>query len=307
MNTGSNSNKTVRVGFPCIHSNTEGELLTISCFPTIEMKGIVKVVSGIDDESARRIIGTARYGERDEKAGIGVIVMFSNPLFMGNSYGLALAVADKLARFDAAGKWHEIYATGCIPVDGCGSVSAIEGFAEKLEALVKKSVPGSLLIYPKSNHENKHVSDLLSRLTNAGIECCGINHLNDLEGYVWAPSSGKNIRSLFSLLKSDHFRVLKLHNKSLLIALFALILTLIFTLSLQLSNPSGSEKQNKSGSILKSSVNQTHLSNQDNLQDKSESNFNNGDKFPVKKPVPKVENLDKNKALESGKINSDVY
>ena len=96
MDKSAKAEDTVQVFFPCVHGEASGQLVTVSCFQANELKGVIKVVSGIDDETARRIIGATRYSETHNRAASGVIAFFSNPLFGGESYGLALALADKM-------------------------------------------------------------------------------------------------------------------------------------------------------------------------------------------------------------------
>jgi len=193
---------TVRVHFPCVHGLATGQTVTINCFPAREMKGTIKVVNGVDEEIARRIIGAARYGEKNERAGIGVIALFSNPLFSGESYGLALAVADKLARLHRIGPWEVVYATGKIPVDGCGQVEAINGFTEKLSILLDHARPNTLFLYPQKNHPTTDsLTDQMQRLQHKGMRCLPVAHLNDLQGRLWSSSppvaSRKSIFALF--------------------------------------------------------------------------------------------------------------
>ena len=181
---------TVRVHFPCVHGLATGQTVAISCFPAREMKGTIKAVNGVDEEIARRIIGASGYGEQDERTGIGVIALFSNPLFSGESYGLALAVADKLARFQPIGSWEAIYATGKIPADGCGQVAVINGFAEKLSILLDHARPNTLFIYPQKNHPTTDfLMDQMQRLQDKGMRCLPVTQLDDLQGRLWSSSS----------------------------------------------------------------------------------------------------------------------
>ena len=194
------SDPTVRVHFPCVHGLATGQTVTINCFPAQEMKGTIKVVNGVDEEIARRIIGASRYGERDERAGLGVIALISNPLFSGESYGLALAVADKLARLPRIGPWEAIYATGKIPADGCGQVEAINGFAEKLSILLDIARPNTLFLYPLQNHPSTDsLMEQMQRLQLKGMRCLPVAHLDDLQGRLWSGSSSTASRkSIFT-------------------------------------------------------------------------------------------------------------
>ena len=183
------SSETVQVLFPCVHGLARGQFVTINCFPVKELKSAIKVVTGIDEEIAGRVIGAARYNETDSRAGQGVMVLFSNPLFNGESYALALAVADKLARFEAIARWNGIYATGRIPADGCGQVDSIGDFIEKLDLMLEYAKPGSVFLYPTKNHAlSGQISEKLAQLKAKGIKCMGVALLDDLNDKLWQVS-----------------------------------------------------------------------------------------------------------------------
>ncbi len=181
------SNNTVHVSFPCVHGAASGQLITISCFQVSEMKSLVKAVTGIDEESARRIIGASRYKEMDNRAALGVMISLSNPLFGGESYGLALALADKITRLGKGGPYSKIYATGKIPPDGCGRVESISEFERKLDLLNSQGEKGSLFVFSKDNlvEATETVKKKLDQLKVKEIECVAINHINDLRGKAW--------------------------------------------------------------------------------------------------------------------------
>ncbi len=186
MKNRNNPADAVKVYFPCIHAGSTGDILSITCFKSEELKGIVKVVLGIDDEAARTIIGAGRHGERGPEVGKGVMMLFSNPLFSGRSYGLSMVVADKLARYRKITAATKIYATGEIPVDGCGRVDPVDGFTEKLHLLKTTLSPGSLLILPQANVANSEQNRaIIKQLTDLGVECIDIAHVDELERVVW--------------------------------------------------------------------------------------------------------------------------
>ncbi len=177
---------TVQVMFPCVHGLAKGQFVTINCFPAAELKSSIKVVTGVDEEIARRVIGASRYDESDSRAGTGVMALFSNPLFTGESYGLALAIADKLARYKAAAEWKAIYATGAVPADGCGRIDTIRSFGEKLDLLYEKAEPDSLFVYPRKNvSATGQTQDKLEKLRSKGVKCVAIANISDLQGRVW--------------------------------------------------------------------------------------------------------------------------
>ena len=183
------SSETVQVHFPCVHGLARGQFVTINCFPVKELKSAIKVVTGIDEEIAGRIIGATRYNETDSRASLGVMVLFSNPMFGGESYGLSLAVADKLARFEAVAGWNGIYATGRIPADGCGRVEAIGCFSEKLDLILEYANPGSVFLYPAKNHAlSGEIGEKLEQLKSKGVKCMRVTSLDDLNDKLWQVS-----------------------------------------------------------------------------------------------------------------------
>jgi len=186
--------QSIKILFPCIHGITAGQMVTINCFTSSEMKGVIKVVTGVDEEIAGRVIGASRYCESDSRAGIGVIALFSTPFFSGESYGLALALGDKIARLGINGPWTEIYATGVLPADGCGKVSAVNGFIEKLQLLQKRGLPNSLFLFPRENLDGDavRVNGLLNNLQKQKIHLMAVHSIAELEGKVW-PEPEKDV------------------------------------------------------------------------------------------------------------------
>ncbi len=180
----------IKVYFPCIHAGSKGDILSVTCFKSEELKGIVKVVLGVDDETAKTIIGAGRHGERGAAVGEGVMMLFSNPFFSGRSCGLSMVVADKLARYGKATTVTKIYATGEIPVDGCGRVDPVDGCTEKLHLLKEMLSPGSLLLLPQANVSSSEQNRaLIKKLKELGVKCIGISHVDELNGVVWKSDS----------------------------------------------------------------------------------------------------------------------
>ncbi|PIE59390.1 MAG: hypothetical protein CSA32_04160 [Desulfobulbus propionicus] len=214
----------VKVYFPCIHAGTTGEFLSVTCFKSQELKGIVKVVLGVDDETARTIIGAGRHGERGPEVGEGVMMLFSNPLFSGRSYGLSMVVADKLARYGKAAAATRIYATGEIPVDGCGRVDPVEGCTEKLHLLKKTLSPGSLLLLPQANVSSSQQNRaLIENLMELGIECIAISHIDELNGVVWKADSSLFYEDTLQKLKTFFIQPDTLKSAGVLLSVFLFI------------------------------------------------------------------------------------
>lgn len=107
--------------------------------------------------------------------------------FIGNSFGLAVAIADRSARYGVAKKVANvrIVATGAILAKHEGEVEAIDHFLDKV-AIVQhfRSLipPGSLFIFPRKNLEtdDKRIAVALKQLEESGIEHRAIAHINEL-------------------------------------------------------------------------------------------------------------------------------
>ncbi|NJN48330.1 MAG: hypothetical protein HC808_19715 [Candidatus Competibacteraceae bacterium] len=125
--------------------------------------------------SIKEILGHSRSDEDPTTLDIDVVVRFSDPRFDGQSYGLALALADKLARFGNPTPYHRIVATGVLTHERV--ICRVEGFAEKLKAIAEHCNSEALFIFPKENQEKESI--LLTEL-NISISQCAVSQLDDL-------------------------------------------------------------------------------------------------------------------------------
>jgi len=185
--TASNEKKTARVFFPCVHGRAKGQLVAVNCFQAPELRNTIKVIGGIEDDIAKKVIDAARFSEKDGRAGIGVMAFFPTPYFSGESYSLALAIGDKLARYYPVQKWTAIYATGTLPADGCGKVEKINDFPTKIDLLIEHAQKGSIFIYPKDNLGEifDSIQQNLNILQSRGIQCLPVSSINDLNEKLW--------------------------------------------------------------------------------------------------------------------------
>lgn len=170
------------VGFPCASIAGHGRMATISCFTASEVRGAIKVVSGIDDDTAARIIGASRHSESAEQVALGVIALFDLQLFTGESYGLALAIADKMARYRNSVYAGSVYATGYIPLDGCGDVAAVDDFEEKLTIMEREGCQSGVFVFPSENlrRAGEAARGTLNRFEDSGLTCLPVDHVNEI-------------------------------------------------------------------------------------------------------------------------------
>jgi hypothetical protein len=78
------------------------------------------------------------------------VVRFAQPRFQGNSYQLALVMADRLARgrdYLARGR---IIATGASSAWHAGLVETVEGLAPKCALIAGQALPGDRVLLPQA-------------------------------------------------------------------------------------------------------------------------------------------------------------
>lgn len=124
----------------------------------------------------KKILGHARAGEDLATIRTDVVVGFSDPDFEGCSYGLALALADKRARFGEQGPFERIIATGVLNKPGL--VSRVEAFPQKLALVLEKLDQQSLFVFPRENLDAD--PDLLERTMVGKGMLRAVSHLNEL-------------------------------------------------------------------------------------------------------------------------------
>ena len=179
----------VTVYFPSVHGEAAGELIRLICFADDNLRGIVQSARGISNESARNILGASRYGESTSQS---LMLNVSNPLFSGRSYGLALALADKILR---KGNLHDsgrIIATGLIEPDGCGRITAVDAFDAKLGLLKNEGKKGDVFVFPAGNLKPNDAVQrrLLQQLKDSGIELVSLEHVSGGEARLWPAFQG---------------------------------------------------------------------------------------------------------------------
>ena len=178
---------TAIVNFPCVHGAHTGEIIKVTCFQADELKGIIKTLSGIEEVSAINIIGATRHGENNSAAAKGVMATVSNPNFSGRSYGLALAIADKLARYQKCSNLNQVFATGRIESDGCGKVSSIDCLIAKIRMVAENIKKGDIFIFPDQteNEEGSAQKELLRLIEGKGAHWKAISDICELGDLVW--------------------------------------------------------------------------------------------------------------------------
>jgi uncharacterized protein YegL len=182
MHCASNPSKAVRparrdvlVEFPVAGGQASGmnHVRVIAYFDSL---GRVISVPASHNHAARAkvIIDNARYGEHKPMVDVDVVVHFANNDFDGDSFGVALALADKRARYDMAGMTGRLVATGIVGPQG--EVTAVDAFPAKVAYLAQLLKAGDLFVYPTSNATGT-VQAALQRLRQQGVVLRSIERL----------------------------------------------------------------------------------------------------------------------------------
>ena len=129
---------------------------------------------------AKVIIDNARYGEHKPMVDVDVVVHFANNDFDGDSFGLALALADKRARYGVVGPTGRVMATGVVGPQG--EVTAVGAFPAKVTYLEQVLKSGDLFVYPTGNPATTEmtVCEALQRMQNKGIVLRAVEHIAQL-------------------------------------------------------------------------------------------------------------------------------
>ncbi len=141
------------------------------------------------------IVDVARQTEDDAgRASLYVRARFDGNSFDGPSFGLALAIADRSARYGYAEPFagRHIIATGEIPKDGQGEIGPIDGFAAKVRLLEREAPAGSLFVFPSANLEAATPETLraLKRAEERGtFSWRAVDHLRQLEDLFAEPAA----------------------------------------------------------------------------------------------------------------------
>lgn len=138
------------------------------------------------------ILLDARAHEGPATLELGVRVRPERRGFQGDSFGLALAVADKFARFGRAETGQEIIATGALEPSGCGRLSAVSGFDGKtqgvLDYIAAHKLRNAIYLFAAGNlpdlkEETRVLLEAMCEET--GLECLPMYHLSDA-AHLWS-------------------------------------------------------------------------------------------------------------------------
>jgi len=175
------------VVFPIIGGGSvELAAVRCDCLPPNAYRAGKALVLVKDEQEVERILADARSDETaGAEIGIPICVRFMPRDFSGQSYGLALALADKLTRYqiDDESLGGQLFATGVIEENGSGKIGKVDQFEDKVFALVEKVQANDVLILPKANIDEAtpRATELLNLLIETGATWEAVEHLNDVE------------------------------------------------------------------------------------------------------------------------------
>lgn len=136
------------------------------------------------------LLGHGRHDEGIETVDIDVVVQFDDDDFQGQSFGLALALADKLARFSDETGSSRICGTGIIA--NKGRIEAVEHFPAKVAQAQLSLTQGDIFVFPKSNEEDDQGG--LRRIAAQGVQLIGVQSLEELQ-HLWDTNAGESSQS----------------------------------------------------------------------------------------------------------------
>jgi len=129
----------------------------------------------------KQILFMSQTDENINDLQIDIKIQFEDQNFIGTSYSLALAIANKQARLGEADTSKRIVATGILGPN-C-SIQAVEGFEQKLSLISQSLAANDLFIYPKVNIKSN--LSLLEQVEQLPCQTLAITNLSELS-HLWA-------------------------------------------------------------------------------------------------------------------------
>jgi hypothetical protein len=100
--------------------------------------------------AVRQVLAAARHFDGKALGRWKTVVRFAQPRFQGESYQLALVMADRLARGREFVPRGRLIATGSSTAWHAGRVESVEGRQPKLELILKQAAPGDRVLLPQA-------------------------------------------------------------------------------------------------------------------------------------------------------------
>jgi len=155
---------TARAWFP-LHSGGDGGMgwVEVSLHPLARQAGQEapdeeQTIAAPDQDAARQlavrqVLGGARHFDGRALGRWRTVVRFGAEAFTGNSWELALVMADRLARGREFVPRGRLIASGCSGAWHAGRVDAVDGVAPKCALLLREAGPGDRILLPRAWQE----------------------------------------------------------------------------------------------------------------------------------------------------------
>ena len=178
------------VFFPVVGSARSG-IASVNCRVSTR-QGNAKsfLINGRMSDAVEDVLGDARFSEHSNTISQTIDVRFYPSNFSDQSFGLSLALADKLARFapQVLVARQRIFCTGEILANGAGTVGKVELIAKKVQFILDAANAGDIVVFPESNR--KDVSKGAEQaLAEKGIALRFVSHLDDLSDLWLRPNT----------------------------------------------------------------------------------------------------------------------
>jgi hypothetical protein len=148
-----------RAWFP-LHSAGAGDSMCwveVSVFPVDAAVADEEAAISVPGQDAalqhavRRTLGGARHFDGRSGAGWRTAVRFGQPRFQGNSFELALVMADRIARGREFLPRGRIFASGCSGAWHAGRVDPVEAIDAKCALMLREAAPGDRVLLPRAS------------------------------------------------------------------------------------------------------------------------------------------------------------
>lgn len=115
----------------------------------------------------RQALAAARHFDGRALGRWRTVVRFSETRFQGNSYELALVMADRLARGREFVPRGRLIATGCSSAWHAGRVDAVQELGAKLALIAVQAAPGDRILLPESNISGEIADTVIAGVQHA--------------------------------------------------------------------------------------------------------------------------------------------
>lgn len=185
--------------FPLVGKQTSG-IAAVSCELSLDNRGTKSfALNGHQGVLIEEILGDSRYSEPSGQSTKSVDVRFFPSDFVDRSFGLALAIADKLSRIEITiPHFPKILATGEIRKDGLGDIQAIKELDKKIKIAKGELSTGDYFVFPQSNQTDLNDHNLKTKiieLEDLGVTVLAVAHIDEFLEFFLSRHQRKQTRA----------------------------------------------------------------------------------------------------------------